>query len=221
MPPLDGAFALAENLDIAVLIGQHLKLDVPRRFHKFLHVHVAAGERGRRFRLRLRKQAGRSAVLAHNAHAAPAASGRRFQHHRITDCFRRVSSASSGLASTPSEPGRIGTPCSSITARARCFRPIVRITSGLGPMNLMPRCLADFREIGVLAQESVARMNRVHVRDFRRADDGGNIQIAARAFGRSDADSFVGKTHVQAVAVGFGIDRHGLDAEFLARADDA
>ena len=40
MPPLDGTIALAQNLDVAVLVGQHLKLDVPRRLDQLLHVHV-------------------------------------------------------------------------------------------------------------------------------------------------------------------------------------
>ena len=35
MPPLDGALALAQNLDVAVLVGQHLKLDMPRRSMNF------------------------------------------------------------------------------------------------------------------------------------------------------------------------------------------
>ncbi len=48
------------------------------------------------------------------------------------------SSASSAEATTPSEPGRMGTPAAFIACRAFSFSPIVRITSGVGPMNLMP-----------------------------------------------------------------------------------
>jgi hypothetical protein len=40
MPPLNGAIALAQNLDAAMLVGQHLKLDVPRRLNQLLHVNV-------------------------------------------------------------------------------------------------------------------------------------------------------------------------------------
>ena len=36
------------------------------------------------------------------------------------------------------EPGSTGTPASRMKARARSFTPISRITSGFGPMNLMP-----------------------------------------------------------------------------------
>src|SRR5260370_10209078 len=63
-------------------------------------------------------------------------------------------------------------------------------------------------------------MNGVHVRDFRGADYGGNIELAARAFGGSDANGFVGEGHVQAVSIGFGIDRDRLDSKVLAGGDN-
>ena len=62
MTPLDGAFALAQNLDVAVLIGQHLKFDVPRALDQLLHVNVAAGKCRGGFRLRLGQQ---SAAVRH------------------------------------------------------------------------------------------------------------------------------------------------------------
>ncbi len=150
----------------------------------------------------------------------PPTSRRSLQHHGIANLFGR-SSASSADCQYPCEPGRIGTPVLFMTALARCFRPIVRITSGLGTDELDSRCLADFGEIGVLAQEAVTGMYRVDVRDFRRADYRRNVEIASRALCRSDADRFVGEAHVEAVAVGFRINRDRLNTEVLARADHA
>ena len=49
-----------------------------------------------------------------------------------------VSIAASEFSSTPSDPGRIGTPASLMIPRAQSFTPIARITAGVGPMNLMP-----------------------------------------------------------------------------------
>ena len=46
MAALDGAFALAQNLDVAVLVGQHLELDVARRLDELLHVDVGRREGG-------------------------------------------------------------------------------------------------------------------------------------------------------------------------------
>ena len=47
MPPLNGALALAQAHNVSVLVGQNLKLDVPRMFDEFFHVKVAVAE-GRR-----------------------------------------------------------------------------------------------------------------------------------------------------------------------------
>ena len=81
--------------------------------------------------------------------------------------------------------------------------------------------LADFGEVRVLREQSVAGMNGVDVGDLGGADDGGNIQIALRQLRRADADGFVGKADVQRVPVGVAVDRDRADAQLLARADDA
>ena len=81
------------------------------------------------------------------------------------------------------------------------------------------RGLADFGEIGVFGEEAVAGMDGVDVGDFRGADDVRDVQIAFGAARRADADGFVGKPHVQRVAVGFGIDGDGGNAQFLAGAN--
>ena len=58
MAPLDAAFALAQDFHVAVLVGQHLKFDVPRRGDELLQVDVRGAEGRARFRLRLGEQAG-------------------------------------------------------------------------------------------------------------------------------------------------------------------
>ena len=74
---------------------------------------------------------------------------------------------------------------------------------------------ADFGEARVFAQEPVARMDRVGVGDFGGADDRGNVQVAAGALGRPDADGLIGEAHVRAVAIGLGVDRYGLNPHSL------
>ena len=44
MPPLDAAFAFAEMNHFAVLVSQHLKLDVPGKLEKFFHVNIGSPE---------------------------------------------------------------------------------------------------------------------------------------------------------------------------------
>ena len=82
-----------------------------------------------------------------------------------------------------------------MAARASCFNPMERMTAGLGPMNRIRR-FADLGKIRILAEEAIAGMNGIYIGDFRRADDRRDIQIAACAFGRTDADGFVRKPNV-------------------------
>src|ERR1700687_797510 len=64
-------------------------------------------------------------------------------------------------------------------------------------------------------------MNGIDVGDFRRADDGGNIQIAAGALGWSNTNGFIGEANMQAVTIGFRINGDSLDSKILTRADNA
>ena len=80
---------------------------------------------------------------------------------------------------------------------------------------------ANFGEIRVLGEKSVARMDRIDVGDFGGADHLRDVEIAFGAARRADANGFVGETHVQRVAIGFGIHGDRGDSEFLAGADDS
>jgi hypothetical protein len=44
MAPLDAALALTQAHHVAVLVGQHLKLDVARPLDELLHVEIAVAE---------------------------------------------------------------------------------------------------------------------------------------------------------------------------------
>jgi len=63
-------------------------------------------------------------------------------------------------------------------------------------------------------------MNRVHVRDFRRADDAVNPQITVRRGGLADANGFIGQLNVHGIGVRFRINGDGADVQFFAGADD-
>ena len=82
---LDRAFALAEVDDVAVLVAQHLDLDVARVLDELLDEHAVVAE------ARLGLRAGeREALLGllgavGDAHALAAAAGRGLDHHGIAD----------------------------------------------------------------------------------------------------------------------------------------
>ena len=79
---------------------------------------------------------------------------------------------------------------------------------------------ADLGEVGVLAQEAVAGVDRLDVGDLGRGDDPGDVQVAVGAGGLADADRPVGQLQVGGVAVGLRVDGDRLDAQLLAGPDD-
>ena len=85
MAPLDRALALAEVDDVAVMIAEHLELDVARVLDVLLDVDVADAER--RFGLALRglERLRQLAWRADDAHAAAAAAGDRLDDHRVAE----------------------------------------------------------------------------------------------------------------------------------------
>ena len=84
---LDGTLALAEPNGIAVLVGQHLHLDVAGIDDRFFDIHFAVAKRT--LRLASGGFEGGTKFLAgvHQAHAFAAAAGRSFQHHRVADAL--------------------------------------------------------------------------------------------------------------------------------------
>ena len=204
----------------AVLVAEDLELDVARRLDVLLDVDVAHAER--RFRLALRglDRVRQLARRAHDPHAAAAAAGGRLDDDRIADLLgdlerlllaldRAVAARQdrhAGLLHHPARPRLVAHQADHL--RVGTDEPDV---AGL----------ADFREIGALRQEAVARVNRVGAGDLGRADHRRHVQVAVGAPRRADADVLVGKAAVQRVLVGLGEDRHRLDAELAAREDDA
>ena len=85
MAALQRAFALAEVDGVAVLVGEHLHLDVPRIDDSLLDVNFAVAESA--FRLAAGCFQRRLDLIGsvHQPHAFAAAARRRLQHHRIAD----------------------------------------------------------------------------------------------------------------------------------------
>ena len=73
----------------------------------------------------------------------------------------------------------------------------------------------------VLRKKSVTWMNRIHIRDFRRADDAIYLEVTFRTGGFADANGFVGHMHMHRIDIRFGINRHRADVQFLACADNS
>ena len=79
---LERAVALADGDDVAVVVADHLHLDVARFFEIALDVDVAVAECGFCFGLRDGNRAGELGIGPGDAHAAPTAAGDRLDHYR-------------------------------------------------------------------------------------------------------------------------------------------
>ena len=86
---LHRAVALEEMHDVALAVAQHLDLDVPGPRHDLLQEDRAVAERGLGLALAAREGLVHFRGARHGAHAAPAAAGRRLQHHRVADGLRQ------------------------------------------------------------------------------------------------------------------------------------
>src|SRR5690606_31785591 len=80
--------------------------------------------------------------------------------------------------------------------------------------------LADLGEMGVLREEAVAGVDRVRVRDFCRADDLRDVEVALLARSWPDADRLIGELEVARIAIRLRVDRDRLDVELPACAED-
>ncbi len=135
---LDRAFALAEIDDVAVLVAQHLDLDVARIGDEFLDEHAVVAEGG--FRLRL----GAGEAFLHfgfavgDAHALAAAAGGGLDHHRVADFVGDLRSPRRRRSMMPRWPGTVETCAAAAAFFDSILSPIAAMALGFGPMNTMP-----------------------------------------------------------------------------------
>src|SRR4029077_1489960 len=72
MPTLDGTFALAQADDTSMLVGQHLKLDVPGMLDVLLHIEIAVAEGSSGLRRCSSEETREFFFISDDAHAASA-----------------------------------------------------------------------------------------------------------------------------------------------------
>src|SRR5437773_4770013 len=63
-------------------------------------------------------------------------------------------------------------------------------------------------------------MDRIGVREFGRADDARNVQVAVRTLGRTNTYGLISEPHVKRMPVGLGKNSNGLDTQLFTREDD-
>ena len=218
--PLQRAVALAQVHDVPVAVGDHLDLDVPRRLEVALHVDRAVAERRLRLALRGHHRLGERLAVARHLHAPPAAAGRRLDQHGKADRLGRGHGLLDG-----------GHPA--VRARHHGYARLGRGLLGADLVAHHPDVLGtradegqavrldDLGELGVLAEEAVARVHRLRPGDLGRGDDRGHVQIALGRRRRADAHALVGHAHPHARGVRLRVHGHGGHAHLAAGADHA
>ena len=83
--PLQGAVALEQVHDVALVVREDLHLDVPGAQHGLLDEHRGITEGGVRLAHRRVQGAGQLLGALHTAHAAPAAAGHGLDEHGVAD----------------------------------------------------------------------------------------------------------------------------------------
>ncbi len=189
-----------------------------RALDVFLQVDVADAEGGLGFALRRLQRLAHLAGRPDDAHPAPAAAGHCLDDDGIPEILGNLDGALFAVdrAVAARQYGDAGLLHGAARARlvAEQADDVRR-----RPDELDVTRVAHFGEVRALGQEPVTRMDRVGAGDLRRADDGGNAQIALGAPGRPDADVFIGESDVQRILVGLRVDGHRANAELAARAD--
>ena len=206
MASLDGAVALPEADGGPAVIDEDLRLDVPHALEVLLEVDAVVAEGAPRLRLRLIPlplQLGRRRDLAH---AAPAPTGARFEHHRIADGLREPER----LRRRADRRIRAGNDRhADLLQRAARLRFVMETRQDLRrrPDEHQAVLLTDFGEIEVLREEPVSGMDGLGPGDERGGDDRRDIEI--------------GVVDREAMCVSLAVDDDARDPELAARADDA
>ena len=214
------AVTLVEVHGVPVLVADGLHLEVARHLQELLDVHPAVAE-GRRGLLARGLDAGAQLrLVARDAHAAAAAAGARLHDHGVADLARDLDGlvdVLDGVVGAREDRG------ARLAREPLAVHLVAERVHRLGARadELEPGVPADLREVRVLAQEAVAGMDRVRVRDLGGGDQAVDPEVGLLRRAGPDADRPVGLLEPGPAPVGGGVDAHRLGAELAAGSDDS
>ena len=187
MPALQRAVAVPAVHDVAVGIGQDLDLDVAGAIDELLEIDAGVLERGLGLVAGHLQRAAEVGLVAADPHALAAAAGGRLDQDGKAD--RPGEAEGLGIAGD----GPFGAGHAGDLGRGGDLLGLglqAHLADGLVGRadELEVAAPADLGELGVLAQEAIAGMNRLHVGHLGGRDQPGDVQIAVGAGGLADAD---------------------------------
>jgi len=217
---LDRAVAFADVDNFSALIAEDLEFDVVRFFNIFFKIDVGISEGFFCFHACGEEAFDEADVIVSGSHSFAPSAGDRLNHYGIADLFcgfdRFLLGSYWAIASRgDGDAGFAGIFSSEgfISHSADRF--------GRGTDEADVAGLANFGEVGVFGEESVARVNGVHVSNFGGGDDSVDFQITLSAGTWPDTDGFIGGLDVEGVVICLGVNGEGANAHVFAGADDA
>ncbi|CAD5264747.1 conserved hypothetical protein [Bosea sp. EC-HK365B] len=217
---LDRAFAFAEINDVAVLVAQHLDLDMAGVDDELLDEDTVVAEGGRRLRLGAGEALGDLSRRMGDAHALAAAAGRGLDHHGIADLVGDLDRVLGVLDHAEMARNR-----RDLGGGRRLLRfDLVAHRgdrAGIGADEDDAVVLQRLGEGLALGEEAVAGMNGLRARLLAGGDDLVDLEIGLGGWGGADMHGLIRHLDMQRITIGIGIDRHRLDAHPLCRLDDA
>ena len=220
MAALDGAVALEQVHDVAVLVAQQLDFDVLRVFDVFLDEHRVVAEGFTCLALGALVFVNQLAFLADDTHAASAAAGRRLQHDGVADLgcdLQRFLLGLDGFFDTGD--GRDVDGLRHDLGLDLVAEAVHHVAGRADELDAVRS--AHVREVRVLRQEPVPRVDGVDALGLGQLDDLFHIQIRAdRGLALADQVRFVRLDAEERFLILLGIDRNGADPELFAGAED-
>ena len=216
---LDGAFALVQVDDVAVLVAHHLDFDVARLGDEFLHEQAVVAERGLGFVLRRLDRLNEFAFLVNDAKPFAAAAGRSLHHHRIADLGRDLL----GVFGIPDFADIAGNRVHLRGERKFLGLDLVAHRGdgvGVRPDERDPDFRQRLRKGFALGKKTVAGMHRFRARLLAGVQDLVDDEIGLRRRRGADVDGFIGHLDMQRIAIGVRINGDGADTHFAGGLDD-
>ena len=205
---------------MAVLVAQHLDLDVARALDELLDEDAVVAEGV----LGLGANGGEALLhvllVPGDPDALAAAAGRGLQHHRIADLAADLHGVS-GVVDLADVAGHAGDPGGG--GELLGFDLVAHGLDGVGIGADEDDALvgAALGELGLFRQEAEAGVHSLGAGLAAGGDDLVGVEVGLRRRRRADEHRLVGHLHGQAVGVGLGIDDHRLHAQASAGLDDA
>lgn len=217
MPALHTAIAVSQRQRPAAR-GDDLHFDVPGVLEQQLGEHRGVTETELRLRAALPIRVVDLLDRSHHPHATPAAPGQRLDHDRAGVRTEEPVNLLGGGRSLGGGQDGHARGHGGRTSRGLVTEQVEH--RGIGPDERDAIGRAGTGECGVLAEESVAGMDVVGAGFLGGGQDRGVVEVG-RGAGARQRDRLARRVHIGVVGIVVGVDRHGVDAEFGSRADDA